>query len=412
MNDDSELVATDDEFGTVYRKKSSRGGWVNIRREHPLGNFNIAGAKTKDFMTAIECLGFRLTMNEMADRMEVNYKPITDSTGAVILNGLRDMGLYGEVRMKDAMLEMAHRNRYHPIKDYLADLPEWDGLDHVTHMLNHFRYKEGLADSGRVFIRKWLIGCVTKILYQEQNFMLVLDGPQGIGKSEWAKWLGSQMPAYTVEGGIKPDDKDSFIRLISNWIWEVGELQATTRKADVEALKDFITRSIVTVRMPFARFDTHKPAAASLIGTINENGAGFLVDRTGNRRFAVAVIDSIDWAYTTAVNLTQLWAQIYHLAKGGERAQLTAEEKVLQNKINEDYEVISATIELLHGAYVVDTTAVNLVSARSILMRLQDAGLQGNQRASMMEIAAYLQSKGATKVKRNDGVYYSGLREI
>jgi hypothetical protein len=112
------------------------------------------------------------------------------------------------------------------------------------------------------------------------------------------------------------------------------------------------------------------------------------------------------------VNLTQLWAQIYHLAQGGERAQLTAEEKVLQNKINEDYEVISATIELLHGAYVVDTTAVNLVSARSILMRLQDAGLQGNQRASMMEIAAYLQSKGATKVKRNDGVYYSGLREI
>jgi hypothetical protein len=60
----------------------------------------------------------------------------------------------------------------------------------------------------------------------------------------------------------------------------------------------------------------------------------------------------------------------------------------------------------------VDTTAVNLVSARSILMRLQDAGLQGNQRASMMEIAAYLQSKGATKVKRNDGIYYSGLREI
>jgi predicted P-loop ATPase len=412
MSNEDKIESEPDEFGILFRKKSSRGGWVNIRREHELGNFNIAGAKTKDFMTAITCLGFNLAMNEMADRIEVNHKPITDSTGAVILNGLRDMGMYGEVRMKDAMLEMAHRNRYHPIKDYLAGLPAWDGLDHIKHMLDHFRYKDGFADSGRVFIRKWMIGCVTKILYQEQNFMLVLDGPQGIGKSEWAKWLGSQMPAYTIAGGIKPEDKDSFIRLISNWIWEVGELQATTRKADVEALKDFITRDVVTVRMPFARFDTHKPAAASLVGTINENGAGFLVDRTGNRRFAVAVIDSIDWDYTTGVNLTQLWAQIYHLAQNGERAQLTAQEKELQNQINEEYEVISATIELLHGAYEVDHTAVNPISARSILMRLQDAGLQGNQRASMMEIAAYLQSKGVKKLKRNDGVYYSGLREI
>jgi hypothetical protein len=112
------------------------------------------------------------------------------------------------------------------------------------------------------------------------------------------------------------------------------------------------------------------------------------------------------------VNLTQLWAQIYHCAKNGERAQLTAEEKELQNKINEDYEVISSTIELLLGAFQVDTTAVNLVSARSILMRLQDAGLQGNQRASVMEIAAYLQSQGVKKIRKRDGIYYLGLREI
>jgi len=402
-----------DEFGVLHQTKSSRGKWVNTKREMPDGEtFLIAGAKTNDFIKAISSSGANLAMNEMADRVEVNGKPISDHVGAVILNRLRDMGLYGEVRMKDAMLEMAYRHRYHPIRDYLAGLPEWDGVDHITHMLGHFRYKDGFADAGRVFIRKWLMGCVTKILFQEQNFMLVLDGPQGIGKSEWAKWLGSQMPDYTVEGGIKPDDKDSFIRLISNWIWEVGELQATTRKADVEALKDFITRSIVTVRMPFARFDTHKPAAASLIGTINENGAGFLVDRTGNRRFAVAVIDDIDWSYTTAVNLTQLWAQIYHCAQNGERAQLSAEEKELQNKINEDYEVISSTIELLLGAFQVDTDAPNLVSARAILTRLQDMGLNGNQRASVMEIAAYLQSQGVKKVKKRDGVHYAGLREI
>jgi len=411
-NDDNTRV-TFDEFGELHQKKSSRGHWVNVSRVMPDGeSFQIQGAKTNDFIKAIGSSGAILAMNEMADRIEVNGKPISDHLGAVILNRLRDMGLQGEVRMKDAMLEMAYRNRYHPIKDYLAGLPEWDGLDHITHLLDHFRYKQGHEDSSRVFMRRWLIGCVTKIMYQEQTFMLVIDGPQGIGKSEWAKWLGSQMPAYTIEGGIKPDDKDSFIRLISTWIWEVGELQATTRRADVEALKDFITRSVVTVRMPFARFDTHKPACASLVGTINENGAGFLVDRTGNRRFAVAVVDKINWDYTTAVNLTQLWAQVYHCAQNGERAQLSEGERELQNKINEDYEVISSTIELLLGAFQVDPDAPNLVSARAILTRLQDMGLNGNQRAAIMEIAAYLQSHGVSKVKRKDGIYYAGLREI
>jgi hypothetical protein len=39
-------------------------------------------------------------------------------------------------------------------------------------------------------------------------------------------------------------------------------------------------------------------------------------------------------------------------------------------------------------------------------------GLNGNQRASVMEIAAYLQSQGVKKVKKRDGVHYAGLREI
>jgi hypothetical protein len=135
-SDDSTRVVFD-EFGELRQKKSSRGHWINVSRVMPDGeSFQIQGAKTNDFIKAIGSSGAILAMNEMADRIEVNGKPISDHLGAVILNRLRDMGLQGEVRMKDAMLEMAYRNRYHPIKDYLAGLPEWDGLDHITHLLD------------------------------------------------------------------------------------------------------------------------------------------------------------------------------------------------------------------------------------------------------------------------------------
>ena len=85
-----------------------------------------------------------------------------------------------------------------------------------------------------------MLGTVGKVINHDQNFMLVLDGRQDIGKSSLVRWL-CPLPDYFIEGAIVPDDKDSTLRLIRHWIWEVGELQSTTRKADREALKNFIT---------------------------------------------------------------------------------------------------------------------------------------------------------------------------
>ena len=104
---------------------------------------------------------------------------------------------------------------------------------------------------------------------RDDEITLVLDGPQGIGKSFLVRWLCPK-ERYYIEGGINTEDKDSLIRLASKWIWEVGELQATTRKADREALKDFISRRDVTVRPAYGRYDIVKPALASFIVTINE----------------------------------------------------------------------------------------------------------------------------------------------
>jgi hypothetical protein len=58
------------------------------------------------------------------------------------------------------------------------------------------------------------------------------------------------------------------------------------------------------------------PDLASFIGTLN-NEAGFLLDRTGNRRFLVCTLTAIDWGYGERVDVHQVWAQAAHLYHSG-----------------------------------------------------------------------------------------------
>ena len=140
------------------------------------------------------------------------------------------------------------------------------------------------------------------------------------------------MPAFFVEGPINTDDKDCHVRLMGKWIWEVSELGSTVRRADREALKFFISQQTVTIRKPYGRLDTVKPAMASLLGTVN-NESGILADPTGNRRFLVCKVESIDWEYAK-LSPAQVWAEAYQLYQDGEPWQLTPEEikSMLDNK--------------------------------------------------------------------------------
>ena len=46
---------------------------------------------------------------------------------------------------------------------------------------------------------------------------------------------------------LDPEDKDSLKRVISHWIIELGELEATFKKADINKLKSYITSNIHTM---------------------------------------------------------------------------------------------------------------------------------------------------------------------
>jgi len=357
-------------------------------------------------VTALTDLGYAFRLNEAGDVIEVNGRRLDDFDLATIRARMRAEG-FAASAVEDIIKMEAAQHRYHPIKLYLMNTGmTYDGGQHISHLACYFEDTTAPHKLFERWLRKWLIGAVAKAMNgaHVQNAMLVLDGPQGIGKSYFAKWLCSPLPDYFLDDAINPSDKDSVIRLAMYWIWEVGELGATMRKADVEALKAFITRQVVTVRKPYGKVDMVKPSLASLIGTVN-NSAGILADQTGNRRFLVATINSIDWSYTQNVDPNQVWAEAFTAYSQGESWYLSKDERERSEENNAAYQVPNPVEGYLTKYFSIDPSRVNEWTATSdIVARLFDMGYRGNSTRSVaMEVAATLNEMGLTKEKRRSG---------
>ncbi len=366
----------------------------------------------------LKVLGYQFRLNSCMDSIEVNGRAINDILAAEIRMKLRDEGLAKKLAAaEDAYIAEAKKNAYHPVRDYLESL-EWDGEDHIGALTSHIssddppvRYANGTAmELHHVYIYRWLIGAVAKVYTGAQNAMLVFDGGQGIGKSTLAHWL-CPLDDYFIEGPINVQDKDSDIRLISQWIWEVSELDATTRKADQSALKSFITKEVVTVRKAYGRHDTKKPAMCSLIGTVN-NTSGFLADESGSRRFMITKLTKIDRAYQL-MNPAQIWAQARQLYLDGETWQLQGEEAQAQRDINAGYEIETVLEDWIDKYFLFnpnDTEGDGMMLADIIrAMDIDGIRLSGTERMQSMELARILTRKGARKIHTRDGKRWFGV---
>ncbi len=305
-----------------------------------------ANVTWKHYVEAAERLGYSFRLNDLSNKVEINGAPVDDVTEARLLSELHALGLRNVEVGRRAFVTRAAEDRYHPIKEYLEGI-QWDGADHIAALSQYLpdvHEPVVYADQTKrtvfhAFFRRWLIGAVAKVYDSRkgQNAMLILDGAQGRGKSYFVQWL-CPLPGLQVEAPIKPEDKDFLETLTTKWIWEVGELGATIRKADREALKAFLTLQEATYRPAYGRYTVSKPALASCIGTVNmENG--FLNDPTGNRRFWPLTLSTIDWAYPAKIDVNQIWAQAYALYRAGEPWALCPSEKSVHEQICTLFEI-------------------------------------------------------------------------
>lgn len=348
-----------------------------------------------DYVTVLNQMGYGFRLCDLDDRVEVNGEGLTDVTEAEIRTRVRDLGLGRVNVIRDVYITEAAKHRYHPIRDYLNRL-NWDGRDYITELAAHFSDQHNLID---IAFRRWLVGAVAKAFTSSQNRMLVLDGEQGIGKSHFVRWLAAPLMDWFTEGPINPDDKDHQIRLMRSFVWEVSELGSTMRRADVEALKHFLTQRQVTVRVPYGHNDIIKPALASFIGTVNNIG-GILNDASGSRRFIAVNITAIDWGYAN-LPVAQVWAQATQLYRNGQTAEPTPDELTIINAVNSEYEVDDPVEDLIQKFFDVDRTRADWFTAsmRVIEVLHREGWKSGSIHADARNIAQACKRLGLKRVQ-------------
>ena len=188
----------------------------------------------------------------------------------------------------DAILKVAFEKRFHPVRRYLeslrgrTDLPE---IDIHTLAEKYLGLSAADATDANPKLRTALLGAVHRALNPGCKFdsCLVLRGDQGGGKSTFFKNLAS--PAWFCDTQLGSINKDLYIRMHSCWIYEIAELETFTTKREAGALKGLLSSAEDRFRPPYGRSSDVCKRSGIFVASVNLDG--FLVDRTGNRRFMV-----------------------------------------------------------------------------------------------------------------------------
>jgi predicted P-loop ATPase len=358
---------------------------------------------TADYELCLANLGYKFRKNLMNDRVEIlrpnaaEYEPRSEGLESEIRNLAVDNQL-AKLTMLDTVNVVAEKNKYHPIKDYFNSLV-WDGNQNIEHLASYFTNPDGMFE---LYLRKWMIGAIAKVFENgKRNAVLVLDGPQMIGKSTFVQHLCWDKK-YIKEGAIRPDSNDHELALINIFIWEISELENTTSRAAVGALKDFLSRVRVTARAPYGHYAlADKPSVTSFIGTIN-NMAGFLNDDSGSSRFRTTHISKIDFGYNK-IDINQCWAQAMQLYMHGHTADLHPDDQAKMNRINESYEVPNPIVDAINQFFNIDTNdTTNYLTSfqiRSVLIDKDYGNLHGFE-FSNQKMASALKKVGCEKKQK------------
>lgn len=239
--------------------------------------------------------------------------------------------------------KVADDRRFHPIRDYMNALPEWDKVPRIETLLVRCLQADDTRYV-RTVTRKTFAAAVARVYRPGTKYdsILVLDGAQGIGKSTIFKDLvGDEYYSDTLSL-TDMNDKSGAEKLQGFWIVEIGEL-AGMKKADIEKVKAFLSTADDKYRPSYGKTVESHPRQCIIIASVNGE-RGYLRDITGNRRFWIVKLHQNEqkkrWHFTKEER-DQIWAEAKAIYESGEKLYLEADmikeaEKVQQSAMEVD----------------------------------------------------------------------------
>lgn len=286
-----------------------------------------------------------IAFNQLSDGMEIKgevpwkhpCKFWRDADDAQLISYIDlTYGAFSARNYNIAVTKVTDDRSYHPIREFLDKLPKWDGVKRLeTLFIDYFNAND--EEYTRAVTRKVFIAAVARVMKPGIKFdwMLVLNGPPGIGKSTIigrlaSEWFNDSLKLSDTK------DKTAAEKLQGYWILEIGEL-AGMSKVEENILKNFLSSQNDIYRASFGKRATPHPRQCIFIGTTNEE-RGYLRDTTGNRRFwplKVYGSEKKPWDMT-AEEVMQIWAEAKVYFEANEDLQLSPELEKRANELQND----------------------------------------------------------------------------
>lgn len=250
--------------------------------------------------------------------------------------------------LKNFVTLLADRNLYNPVAEWISSTP-WDGESRLQAWYDTVVENENecTREVKELIMRRWAISAIAAAFNPNgvmARGVLVLQGDQYLGKTRWLESLAPKELELVKTGrSLNVHDKDSVKQILSCWIGELGELDATFKKSDIAALKAFITLDTDELRRPYAEAESQFARRTIFAGSVNDRE--FLQDQTGNSRFWTIPTTAVK--HDHALDMQQVWAEFYELWKAGEIHYLTHAEMALLNDHNQSFEAADPITELV-----------------------------------------------------------------
>ena len=232
---------------------------------------------------------------------------------------------------------LASDNPFNPAVRWITSQP-WDGVSRTQAFYDTLITKDSDRELKEALMRKWMLSAIAAAFSPNGSAgsgILVLQGAQYMGKTKWFKDLVPSDLQITKDGMmLDPKDKDSVYQCVTNWLVELGEVDATFRKADIAHLKAFLTKDTDVLRLAYSRKTSEFARRTVFFASVNQED--YLNDPTGNRRFWTIECEAI--LHSHDLPMQQIWAEFYSMWKDGATHHLTHDELQKLNKRNEDFQ--------------------------------------------------------------------------
>ena len=307
----------------------------------------------------------KLKYNEYLRMKEYDGQEFTDFMLSIINNDVfRYLGFSNKGWVEDSINEVFDQNRYNPVIDYIKSL-KWDGKKRIDRLFIDMLEADD-TDLTRAMTRKWMVAAVKRTLLPGCKFdnMIVLQGPQGIGKSSMCERLAKGF--FSTISLDEIDNKDIIDKMNKTWIGIIDEMDNFNRK-EMSKVKTFLSQCQDTVRLAYARNTSVFTRHCIFIGSTNDDT--FLRDSTSSveRRFWVikcnkTKMDNKIRKVMTDKYVDQLWAEAFQYLKDEPNQYLDMDQEMMdefakvqnQFKTFNDDDIVEFVKDLLDRQYCIN----------------------------------------------------------